>query len=616
MKHIIKPASILAAVALALGMTLVPALAAQAVPTTYYVDSGGGSDAATGTSPGAAWQSLSKVASVSFAPGDVIKFIRGGHWTTQLTLNSSGTSGSPITLTSYGTGNPAPWFSFNCGQGLTVTGDYVVIDGMYFADEGAPCYANAYNDPNTAYYGGGAVYFPAGAEHNIVRNSEFTNVGIGVRVRGDYNAVTHNWFHDLHFVVPQANGPAGSYGAIGVSLGSSHLEVAYNRFERCRASRLLSSDTHSNYDGGAIEIEGHFYNTHDVITDVSIHHNWSKDNEGFGEVDVSDPSNIRFSYNYSDDYQQFWGFATNSYLTMGTGWVFDHNTIVRRSRTIGYTWDIQTYFNTTPPSYNFSLWTNNVYYIASGFKVQPLNDEPHNHNLYYSTAGTSAYAILGSGSFGTGDVVADPLFSGTQPFDGHLSPGSPAINPGTASSPSFSYDFDGKSSSVSTAADIGAYEYAGSANPNLLQDPGFESQTDSTLQHQWMKDDGPGAVGTDYHLSGYPHSGSNNAWISSTTTGVWSSIGQRDIEVQPGVNYTISCWERDSGGITPYLGVYYTSAKTAGAKAESSFSSSTSFHQLSYSFNSGAYSRVSFYAGYAGVASTYMVIDDCVLRRT
>ncbi|MCD9026107.1 right-handed parallel beta-helix repeat-containing protein [Cohnella silvisoli] len=78
---------------------------AYAANTTYYVDSAAGSDTANGTSTGTAWKTLTKVNSVTFQAGDKILFKKGGTWNGQLHPLGSGSSGNPITIDSYGTGN-------------------------------------------------------------------------------------------------------------------------------------------------------------------------------------------------------------------------------------------------------------------------------------------------------------------------------------------------------------------------------------------------------------------------------------------------------------------------------------------------------------------------------
>ncbi len=78
------------------------ALSCQAA--TYYVDSARGSDAATGTAPAAAWQSLAKVNASGFQPGDRILFKSGAVWQGQLVPPSSGSEAAPIVIDRYGDG--------------------------------------------------------------------------------------------------------------------------------------------------------------------------------------------------------------------------------------------------------------------------------------------------------------------------------------------------------------------------------------------------------------------------------------------------------------------------------------------------------------------------------
>jgi hypothetical protein len=76
--------------------------------TDYYVSSSG-NDSANGLTSSTPWQSISKVNSVfsSLNPGDRILFKRGERFYGALQISRSGSSGSPITLSAYGTGaNP------------------------------------------------------------------------------------------------------------------------------------------------------------------------------------------------------------------------------------------------------------------------------------------------------------------------------------------------------------------------------------------------------------------------------------------------------------------------------------------------------------------------------
>lgn len=75
-----------------------------AAQSAYYVDSSGGSDANDGLAPERAWQSLGKVNGVRLKAGDSVLFRRGGTWTGQVVLKTSGRPGRPVTIAAYGTG--------------------------------------------------------------------------------------------------------------------------------------------------------------------------------------------------------------------------------------------------------------------------------------------------------------------------------------------------------------------------------------------------------------------------------------------------------------------------------------------------------------------------------
>ena len=79
-------------------------LAAQAQPSTYYVDAAQGNDSRAGTSPSSAWQSLAKVNASALAPGDRVLLKSGSRWTGQLIIRSSGSPGKPIVVSRYGNG--------------------------------------------------------------------------------------------------------------------------------------------------------------------------------------------------------------------------------------------------------------------------------------------------------------------------------------------------------------------------------------------------------------------------------------------------------------------------------------------------------------------------------
>ena len=96
--------------------------------TVYFVNSKNGSDHAAGTSEAQAWQSLERVNSFNFKPGDVVKFARGGLWRGSL-IPKSGTAGSPVTYTCYGPDDqPKP--RLYGSKSLNLPADWVKIDAQ------------------------------------------------------------------------------------------------------------------------------------------------------------------------------------------------------------------------------------------------------------------------------------------------------------------------------------------------------------------------------------------------------------------------------------------------------------------------------------------------------
>jgi hypothetical protein len=102
--------------------------------TDYFV-SPSGSDANSGTSPADPWQTISKVNSTTFSPGDNIYFEGGQSFIGSLSFGDGGTPADPITISSYGTGratissgNSYGFKANKCG-GLAVTDLYFVGSG-------------------------------------------------------------------------------------------------------------------------------------------------------------------------------------------------------------------------------------------------------------------------------------------------------------------------------------------------------------------------------------------------------------------------------------------------------------------------------------------------------
>ena len=74
--------------------------------STYYVDSEGGDDSRTGTSPEEAWKTAGRVNfHPAFAPGDAILLRRGCRFNGGLAPKGNGTAKAPVTIGAYGEGD-------------------------------------------------------------------------------------------------------------------------------------------------------------------------------------------------------------------------------------------------------------------------------------------------------------------------------------------------------------------------------------------------------------------------------------------------------------------------------------------------------------------------------
>lgn len=144
---------------------------AQAANTTYYVDDTGGSDSYNGqcqtVSGGCGpWQTLSKVNSTTFGPGDRLLFKKGGSWAGQLRPLGSGSSGSPITLDAYGSSTSRP--VIHGGGTANGTGAVYLRNQQYWVIQNLEVTNSAANHDNT-YRGGILVENNGGGTLNYIR---------------------------------------------------------------------------------------------------------------------------------------------------------------------------------------------------------------------------------------------------------------------------------------------------------------------------------------------------------------------------------------------------------------------------------------------------------------
>ncbi|HEY6464132.1 MAG TPA: hypothetical protein VIY73_28380 [Polyangiaceae bacterium] len=138
------------------GSALPPLPAGTGTGTTYYV-SPTGSDANAGTSAASPWQTLGKVTSTTFQPGDSV-LLEGGSTFTGCPVfsgtNIKSTAAAPFTLGSYGTGRFTLTASCSAAHSaaLSISGvnGFVLRDGILAGNQGGAEYGVWINNPTSS----------------------------------------------------------------------------------------------------------------------------------------------------------------------------------------------------------------------------------------------------------------------------------------------------------------------------------------------------------------------------------------------------------------------------------------------------------------------------------
>jgi hypothetical protein len=220
-------------------------LEGRLLPSTYFV-SPSGNDSNAGTSANAPWQTINRVDQAHFQAGDQILFQGGATFNGNLTLSKqdAGTAVSPITISSYGTGQAT--INAGTGTGIAVTDTQgITISNLVVVGSGYS------TNP------GNGIYF-------INNQSGVTLAGINV-----YNVEVSGFGHvGIHFVA--SNG--GNFSGISVTDSVSH---------------------DNGYGGLAVEGGGRIHATNVYIGHVQAYHNAgaSKIVSGYG-IFVSGSSDV------------------------------------------------------------------------------------------------------------------------------------------------------------------------------------------------------------------------------------------------------------------------------------------------------------------------------------
>ncbi len=420
---------------------------------SYYLNSKIGSNANNG-SKNASWKTLHQLNNLYLKAGDVVFFAKGSSFKGGFVVNSSGTAHQPITFTTYGTG-AAPVFTnpdYNVlnGNVIQVHGNYIVIEGLHFANT-ASC---TYNGPVKAeeYWKNeelrtridkkvllvGAVYQIEKSNYLTIKDCEFEDCPIAVYINGQHNKITNNYFRDCNRFLWDP-----LWGPIALVIANSYNEVSFNK-----CSNYKREGGTFGADGGFVEFDSRYYGG--SIHHVNIHHNYSTGNEGFIEI-TNSGSHLNISYNVSDDYQQF------IFFWAGDSSRIENNTVIRTRPPNSSVNVVFTFKNSGYIVRNNIFVLGDSMQVFSGGAYDARNFEQlHENNIYY-VAGNKTVDPVGK-PLGNGEMVADPKLVDWKNNNFHLQEGSPAIDAGQHLG--YKQDFDKKPVPTGKKPDIGAFEFA------------------------------------------------------------------------------------------------------------------------------------------------------------
>lgn len=438
-----------------------------AVGTQYYIDSVSGSDANNGLSPQSAWKTISKVQGEEhagrFVPGDVISFKAGTSYVGSLEIQHSGTSSSPIKITSYGSGSnpvftsPAPG---NVDQKVfALVGNYLIIENLTIKGNKVPPSGN--NGTVTDTTMGVFLYQTTGS---VVRNLDISGVGFGINIDADNNLITNNHIHDNELIVNSNDNGFNDYGGIGILIMGDNNRISGNRLDNLKVP---------SYD---FEIAGEafqfFAGVDEEVSGNIIEKNISANNGGFLEISGRERSsfnNNNISYNLLKESRRLFTLNVVSGIdaTVVRNLNYFNNTSIETTNPERYPYIVLT--NTNVNSDIFTL-KNNIFYLKNFLSVSQISNFEHKNNLYYLDNSSLGYTKDPT------EIISNPFFNDFTNGDYSLNKASPAIDNGL--NLGGTSDFNNNPVPKGNSTDIGAFEsnYAQSPLPALYRFWSFEKK--------------------------------------------------------------------------------------------------------------------------------------------
>ncbi len=203
-------------------MVLICLTSSFAYATDYYVSSSG-NNSANGLSLSTPWQSISKVnsASSSFNPGDRILFKRGERFYGSLQISKSGSSGSPITVSAYGTGANPVITGFTTISGWNNYGGGIYSKSLSCQSKPNMVVVNNVNTPIGRWPNTGFLTIDSHTSNTSVTDAElptspdWTGAEAVIRITPyiyDRNKITSHSGNTLNYISGSGNNARDGYG--------------------------------------------------------------------------------------------------------------------------------------------------------------------------------------------------------------------------------------------------------------------------------------------------------------------------------------------------------------------------------------------------------------------
>lgn len=451
----------------------------QAVFATNYYVKNGGSDAADGLTDETAWATITKVKTMSFSPGDSIRFKCGSVWReyTNLTVRS-GSSGNPITYTSYGEGDKplflgskqenetTDWIGHDVNIWRNNDTRFATLEvcNIVFNDEESAGWRvfsiaelNAqgkwyydmtskllylYSTENPATYYSDIECVLKLEMLYVGNNVHVTLDGLAVKYSGRHGIAVRNWANNITIRNCDVTWIGGA-----ISSGTVRLGNAIEFYGNCSNILVEQNFIENVYDAG---ISPQYFSKTFTITNFIVRYNI---------ISKCDLSSIEFVWAVPSGSINGMYFDNNTCVDAGRGWAFTQRTGMTSSAGT----NIRAADGSTV-SYSNVYFRNNIFknsirpslYCQQSWTVTEIN---YDYNLY----NCDAIARIGY----TGTIYTDladwQTFSGEDPNS--LS-ADPLLNA--------DYTLQSESPAIDAGADLGyTYDYLGQEVPNgLLPDIG------------------------------------------------------------------------------------------------------------------------------------------------